>query len=134
MKLRRLIYNEYIKYIFIGGMTALLYLGAIALGTEILGVEYRVVVSFSYFMAVSFHFVSNRRFTFGASGGNIRIQVVRYVSVLLLNYLITISVVTCSVEFLFFSNLAAATMAICSTVVIGYLTSKFWVFNKKGEP
>lgn len=92
-----------------------------------------MVVSVSYLMAASFHFFANRKFTFVASGGDVRAQVIRYVSILLLNYLITIGVVSYLVDFLFFSHYVAAVIAIGLTVAVGYLTSKFWVFSKKEE-
>lgn len=92
-----------------------------------------MVVSASYLMAVSFPFFANRKFTFLASSGDVRAQVIRHVSVLLLNYLIAISVVSCLVNLLVFSHYLTAVIAIGVTVAVGDLTSKFWVFNNKEE-
>lgn len=131
MTLLGLINSEHARYIFVGGITAVFYFGAIAFGTEVLGIEYRTVISVSYLIAVSFHFYANRKFTFAASDGVVHVQVTRYISVLLLNYLITIAIVSYLVEFSFFSYYTAAMIAIVLTIVVGYLTSKFWVFNKK---
>lgn len=126
-------YKEFFNYSVVGSVTAFLYFGVIVFATEILDFGYRIAVSVSYVIAVSFHFLANREFTFSASDGVVRKQIIRYLIVLLLNYLITICVVSYLVDSLVFSHYLAAIIAIGATVTVGYFTSKFWIFNEKEE-
>lgn len=126
-------YKELLNYSVVGAVTGFLYFGAIIFATEILNLEYRIAVSVSYVIAVSFHFIANREFTFAAYDGVVRKQLIRYLIVLLLNYLITIGVVTYLVDILFCSHYLAAIIAIGTTVAVGYIASKFWVFSEKED-
>ncbi len=131
MSLLNFYHKEYFRYFLVGSMTAFFYFGLIALGTKVLEFEYRIVVSVSYLIAVIFHFIASRKITFLVSDDKVPKQLVRYVIVLLLNYIITIIVVSYLVDYLQFSHYVGAIIAIGITIVVGYGTSKFWVFNKK---
>jgi putative flippase GtrA len=132
MHIREGLRSEAFKYLLVGGLTALVYFGGIALATEVIHLHYHLGVSLAYVLAVSFHFLANRKYTFIAADGELRLQFARYLGVLLVNYLITISVVTFFVDGLGLSTYVGAMISIAVTVAIGYLASKFWVFHKRG--
>jgi len=121
--------SESIRYLLVGAVTAVLYLGAIVLFIEVLNLEYRLSVSIAYFVAVSFHFLANRIFTFASEKGQIKIQFFRYLFILLVNIAITLASVFFMVDILQISHYIAAFFALALTIVVGYLASKFWIFN-----
>lgn len=129
--LKKVINSEFWAYLVVGGLTALIYFGFIALGVEILELDYRIAVSVAYVFAVSFHFLANRKFTFRVVDNRVIRQSIRYLGVLMINYLITISIVSLLVGKHGVSTYLSAAVSIVVTVGIGYLASKFWVFRNK---
>ncbi len=129
--LKKLINSEFFTYLVVGGLTALIYFGLIALGIEVLKIDYRIAVSVAYAFAVSFHFLANRKFTFRVVDNKVIRQSIRYLGVLLINYLITISVVFFLVTKHGASTYLSAAISIIVTVGVGYFASKFWVFHNK---
>ena len=123
--------REFLIYLVVGGLTALVYFGLIALSIEVLHLDYRVGVTVAYVFAVSFHFLSNRTFTFQAQGSKLVHQSIRYLGVLVVNYLITIGVVSFFVDRLGASPYVGAALSIAVTVGVGYFASKFWVFRNR---
>ena len=121
---------EFLTYLVVGGLTFLLYFGFIAMSVELTHLDYRVGVTIAYVFAVSFHFFANRRFTFRAVDGRVIHQSVRYIGVLLVNYLITMGVVSLCVSWLGLSPYLGAAASIVVTIGVGYFSSKFWVFRK----
>lgn len=128
--IEKLLSREFLTYLIVGGLTFLIYFGFIALTVEMLHLDYRVGVSIAYVFAVSFHFVANRMVTFRASGDRLILQSIRYAGVLLVNYLITMLVVSFCVGKLSLSPYLGAALAIVVTVGVGYFASKLWVFRK----
>jgi len=100
-----------------------------ALTWDIFHLPQRLAVSVSYITAVTFHFLSNRLFTFQAGNANVLKQLVKYLMVTLINYLITIVVVDTCVKILYLSPYIGVMASIAMTVLIGFLLMKFWVFN-----
>lgn len=129
---KKILKSELLAYLIIGGLTAFIYFGIIALDVEILELDYRIAVSIAYVIAVSFHFLANRKFTFRVSDSRVVRQFFRYIGVLLINYLITISIVSLSVDRLGVSPYEGVAASIAVTVVVGYIVTKFWVFRNKG--
>ena len=129
----KIINSEFLTYLVVGGLTAFIYFSFVALSVEILKLDYRVGVSIAYVLAVIFHFVVNRKFTFHASDQQIFLQSIRYFGVLVINYLITVGVVWFFVGQLGASAYLGAAMSILVTVGLGYFASKFWVFRTNGS-
>ena len=119
-------------FLLIGGITAAIYFGLLTVFLEILSFDYRVGVSIAYLAAVSFHFFANRRLTFRANHENPLQQVVRYLPMVALNYLLTVVIVTVSVEILGLTPYVGAAVAIVVTAGLGFIISKAWVFRKEG--
>lgn len=128
----KILSRELLTYLFVGGVTFLIYMASIALIVEIIHFDYRVGVSVAYAIAVIFHFFANRTLTFRANKHRLLDQSIRYIGILMLNYLITLIAVSLCVEWLHFSPYLSAAIAIVLTVGVGYFASKFWVF-RKGE-
>ena len=128
--IEKLLNREFLIYLYVGGVTFISYMAFIALAVEILNSDYRVGVSVAYLFAVTFHFFANRTVTFRAANYRLVDQSIRYIAILILNYLITLMAVSFCVGSLGFSPYIGAVFAIVLTVGVGYFASKFWVFRE----
>lgn len=129
---KKIISQEFLTYLVVGGLTALVYFGFMALSIEVFELNYRVGVTVAYVLAVSFHFIANRKFTFRVVDNRLMYQSIRYLGVLMINYLITLGMVSFFVDRLGGSTYLGAALSIAVTVSVGYFASKFWVF-RNGE-
>lgn len=109
----------------------MIYFGLLAVFLEILHLDYRVGVGIAYVIAVSFHFFSNRQLTFRANRERPLQQVIRYLPMVVLNYVLTVVMVAVSVEILELSPYLGAVVATVVTTVVGFFISKAWVFRKE---
>lgn len=128
---KKILSPEFLSYLVVGGLTAIVYFGFIALSVEVFELDYRVGVTVAYVLAVSFHFLANRKFTFRAVNNQLMHQSIRYLGVLMINYLITLGVVSFLVGRLGVSTYLSAAISIVVTVSVGYFASKFWVFRNR---
>jgi len=120
----KIINSEFFSYLVV-------YFGFLALSVEVFTLDYRLGVSIAYVLAVSFHFLANRKFTFRIVDDRVIHQWMRYLGVLIINYLIMLSIVSFFVDKLGISTYFSAAISIVVTVSVGYLASKFWVFRNK---
>ncbi len=120
---------ELLTYCSVGCVTALIYFGLIFLSIQIFNLNNFVGISIAYFFAVCFHFLANRFFTFNSTGGCLLIQWVRYLGLLMLNFVIMIIITKLLISEYEFSTYVSSVLSIFFTVIIGYFVSKFWVFK-----
>jgi putative flippase GtrA len=121
---------EFVTYLVVGGFTALIYFCLFYFSFESLGLDYRVSATIAYIFAVGFHFLSNRKFTFKISSVGYVAQGVRYLVILLINYLITILVLATLFDRFELNVYLSSVLSVGFTVLIGYFASKFWVFRR----
>ena len=123
----------FIKFGLVGVATALIYFFVMWFVGAILEIQYTVAVSLAYFVSTLFHFLANRHFTFGAAHGHRKSQIVRYLLMWLINYLITMVVVGLSVETLHLSPYIGVSVSVLFTMCVGYILGRYWVFKLKEE-
>ena len=123
----------FIKFGLVGFMTAAIYFFVMWSLDAILGAQYTLAVSLAYFVSTVFHFLANRHFTFDAAHGQNGRQIVRYVLMCFINYLITILVVRLSVETLHLSPFIGVCISVLFTMCVGYILGRFWVFKVNEE-
>jgi putative flippase GtrA len=116
-------------FLFIGAAAAGIYFGLLALFLEGFHLDYRISVSAAYVLTVTFHFLSNRHLTFRARGYEITPQVVRYLIVVGVNYVLTLAVVFVVVEILQSNTYIGVALSVPVTVIFSYVASKVWVFG-----
>ncbi len=121
---------RFLKFLAVGLTTMVVQFSSFALMWDIFHLPQRLSVSISYLAAVSFHFLSNRFFTFQAGNANVYKQLVKYIIVACLNYVITIMVVDVCVKILSLSPYIGVMAAIATTIMTGFLFLKYWVFGK----
>jgi|GEM_PF-716650 len=128
--LQRFMDLRFLKFLAVGLTTMVVQLSSFALMWDIFHIPRRLSVSISYLAAVTFHFFSNRFFTFQAGNANVYRQLVKYIAVTCLNYVITIVVVDVCVKIFFLSPYIGVMAAIATTVMTGFLFLKYWVFGE----
>ena len=122
----------FLKFGIVGAITAAIYFLVMWAADSMLGLNYIVAVSVAYFVSTVFHFLANRHFTFRAEGEQHGRQIIRYLVMWLLNYLITIVIVSVSVERFLLSPYIGVCISVVFTVFIGYVLARYWVFKIKG--
>ena len=123
----------FLKFGLVGVTTAVIYFLVMWFSDEILGIQYTVAVSLAYVVSTLFHFLANRHFTFGADHGHRKSQIVRYLIMWIINYLITMLVVGLSVETIHLSPYIGVCVSVLFTMCVGYILGRYWVFKLKEE-
>lgn len=118
------------RYLLVGAVVFLIYFVLLFLLIDVMRVYYPIGVSVSYVLAVSVQLTLNKVFTFDGGVGSTKSQLIKYLCLLVINYLATISVVAFVVERMFFSAYTGAAIGVVTTILIGYFASKFWIFRK----
>jgi putative flippase GtrA len=91
--------------------------------------KYVAIVSIAYFVSTTFHYLANRHFTFGATDGRHRHQIVRYMVMWSINYMITMAVVGICVERFQLSAYVGVCISVAFTWFVGYFLARNWVFK-----
>jgi putative flippase GtrA len=125
-----LIQNKIFRFLFVGGITFLIYYFFIWLFFERLEIKYLYSISISYLIAVSLHFFLNRTLTFNSNKNNLKLHLIKYSMVSILNYLIQFFVIYIAYNFLSFNIYLSVLISIITTIVIGYLLMDIWVFKR----
>lgn len=120
------------KFGMVGATTAAIYFLVMWVADSLLGFYYIAAVSVAYFISTVFHFLANRHFTFGAVKEQQGHQLIRYLVMWTLNYLITIAVVGVCVERFLLSPYIGVCVSVLFTMLTGYVLARYWVFKIKG--
>lgn len=116
-------------FIFVGTLSAVVYFSSFTLLWKYLDINYKVAVSISYVLSVIIHFCANRRLTFRSHNHRLSGQLVKYIIMISINYVVTLLVMHYVVSVLGYSPYLGVVCAIGSTVGVSYLMAKFWVFR-----
>jgi putative flippase GtrA len=116
-------------FLTVGSLSAIVNLGSFTVLWKYMGVNYQVAVSVAYVLSVIFHFTANRNITFKSHRSHYLKQVPRYLTMILVNYLITLAVTHFVVEILHLTPYIGIIMAIGITVNTSYFMSRYWVFH-----
>ena len=120
------------KFGLVGATTAVIYFAVMWILDSVLGAKYIAAVSVAYIVSTMFHFLANRHFTFGAVQGRKDSQIIRYMFMWVINYLITIAIVGFCVERLLLSPYIGVCVSVVFTMCTGYVLARYWIF-KVGE-
>lgn len=121
------------KFSFVGIVTAILYFFIMWFTLDNLELNYLISISLGYIIAMCFHFLANRHFTFDAKFGRRDTQLLRYIVLWGINYMVTLFVVNRSVEYFGLSIYLGLCASVLVTVFIGYFFSRYWVFKIKKD-
>lgn len=120
------------KFGIVGTVTAAIYFLAMWIADTQLRLNYIAAVSIAYFVSTAFHFLANRHFTFRAAKERHGNQMLRYIAMWVLNYLITIVIISVCVERFQLSPYLGVCISVVFTVFTGYFLARYWVFKIKG--
>jgi putative flippase GtrA len=120
-------------FIIVGLVSAFVNIGSFTLLWAMMKIDYRISVSIAYVAAVIVHFSLNRNLTFkGRSTLNLH-QISKYLTMLAINYCITLFIIRIVVEQLHLSPYVGIVAAIGMTMWISYLLLRYWVFKGKKQ-
>lgn len=122
--------QRFLKFGLVGAATAAIYFLVLAFYLEVLGANYNLAVSIAYIVSVVFQFITNKYFTFKSETTSVLPQLLKYLVLLTINYLLTILVVRFVVEKLGLTAYHGVLASIPLIMVVGYLLSKHWIFKK----
>lgn len=124
-------FMSFSKFGSIGAVTAAIYFLLMWVSESILGFNYIAAISIAYVLSTIFHYFANRRFTFSAVEGRQVQQLMRYMVMWGLNYLITLLVVDVCVKRFLLSPYVGVCASVVFTMLTGYVLARYWVFKTK---
>lgn len=123
---RILTQHSLLRFLLVGGLSFVVDFGLLFLLGEVLGVPVWIAASVAFWSAVAVNFTLNRFFTFSAQNPT-GWSLVRYGTVLGVNYLVTLLVLT-GAENIGVHYLAAKILVVGVQTVTNYLLYRYWVF------
>ncbi|HLB41353.1 MAG TPA: GtrA family protein [Gammaproteobacteria bacterium] len=117
-----------LSFLMVGGVTTWINFTLFALCFSFLHLYYQLAVSIAFIGSVIFHFNANRYFTFKSQAMRFQEQIIRYIVLLLIGYILALCVTYTVVEVGQLSPYIGYIMAIAVTITINYLLLRFWVF------
>lgn len=121
--------KKLISFLTVGTLTAVVYFSLFTLLWRWLHLHYKIAVSISYCVAVMFQFFSNRHVTFKSAQENVLYQAFKFGVLLIINYILTIVIVTWSVNTLRVSPYLGIILSLTITVFTGFFISKCWIYK-----
>jgi len=118
----------FFKFGLVGALTAIIYFLIMLLLNNIFRVYYIIALSIAYLISTTFHYYANKNFTFKSINGGY-FQVIKYLVMWIINYLITLLIVSYCVEKLNLMPFLGVCFSVLVTVGIGFTLSKLWVFK-----
>lgn len=114
-----------------GTFTFLIYYLSVLIFVSLFHIPKTYAITLAYFIAIIFNFFGNRNFVFSVTNGRIKSQIYRFVMIALVNYFIQILAIEYFYTFKGYNFYIASFAGISVAIAIGFVISKFWIFNKK---
>jgi|LakMenEpi03Aug12_release.lakeMendotaPanAssembly.Ray.scaffolds.fasta_scaffold689388_1 putative flippase GtrA len=127
---------SFYKFFFTGSITFTLNYFLVWLFFDFFHLDYKKSISFAYLVVVFFHFFLNRHFTFSSDRKflgikkNFFIHVIKYLSMLIINYSVTMLFAFFVVQILHKSPYLSIFVSTCFTSILSYLLMKYFIFYK----
>lgn len=122
---------ELIRFIIVGLVTFGLNLLMVWLFYGKVALDYRMAVSYAYFITVVAHFLLNRTFTYRHKAGSVAHATAKYFLMLFVNYGLTFSISTATVEYLRLTPYHGVIFSTFGTALSSFLLMKHFVFVQK---
>ena len=117
-------------FLFVGVVSALVNFTSFTILWKFAGVNYQIAVSIAYVLSVVVHFLTNRKLTFESDHTHFLLQMPRYLTMIFVNYLITLSITHMVVEMLHLTPYLGILFSIGVTMNVSYLMLRYWVFPR----
>lgn len=122
-------YRKQITFLIIGGFVAIIDPFILFTLNKVFDFSLNSSVSVAYFIGLLFHFILNNRFSFKNSELNIKTKIIRYLIVVLINYLLNLLIINTCIKVFHFHLLAAKYTAVLICMAISYLGMNKFVFK-----
>lgn len=123
---------RFLRFLLVGGVSALVQFLVLALCLQLLDFGYLPSSAVAYVTSVAFHFLANRYFTFRLNGTPSLTEVRRYVAIVVLNFIVTMTITTLTVEIFNLTPYIGTIFSIVATVGITFVSGKYWIFKQQG--
>lgn len=120
--------RQVLLFLTVGSITFALNSSLYTYFLKVLHFNYTSALSIAYVLALVFHFSANRKLTFG-SCKKLKPQVIQYLLVALINYLLMLLTVSFLVNIVTLSPQVSGIIGMIVIVASGYVLLKFWVFS-----
>jgi len=124
-------HGQFIVFALVGATSAFVYFALFWILYDVLEFSFYLSFGVAYALALLIHFSANRYFTFASLATAVSTQLMRYVGLLLANYVITAAIGIMAVDLLHASPYVGVSIAIAFTMGFNFLLSKLWVFAPK---
>lgn len=127
---------SFYKFIFTGSITFALNYFLVWFFFDLFHLDYKKSISFAYLAVVFAHFFLNRQFTFSSDSKffsikkNFFIHVIKYLSMLIINYSVTMLFAFFIVQISHKSPYLSIFVSTCFTSILSYLLMKYFIFYK----
>jgi putative flippase GtrA len=137
---------KFLRFLVVGAFSALVQLIVLGLCLQLLNFEYQLSAVLAYIASVVFHFLANRYLTFRLRGVPRIREIGRYMTIVLVNFMITMTITTLTVEFVNLypqirTLLTVRTVnlvpylgtffSISTTICVTFISSKYWIFKQR---
>lgn len=123
--------NHFLKFGIVGFITATIYFLVMWLMESVMGMHYLLAITIAYVLSTAFHFFANRHFTFKVGNEEKFFQLIRYLVMWLINYILTMLIVIICVQQIHLSSYVGVCGSVIVTVFVGYFLSRNWVFRSR---
>ncbi len=117
-------------FLFVGTVSAIVNFSSFTILWKFVGLNYQLAVSVAYVLSVIVHFLTNRKLTFESDHTHFLLQMPRYLTMIFVNYLITLSVTHIVVEVLHMTPYIGILLSIGVAMNVSYLMLRYWVFPR----
>lgn len=125
----RLHHYEFIKFIVVGMLTAIIYVSCFHLFYGIAHFDYRIAASIAYGVTLCSHFLLHRTFTFAARGQKVFHNIWKYVLMLLSNYISLLLLMWACVSMMNVSPYIGIIASTSITIMLNFFMLKHFVFG-----
>ncbi|MCD6038602.1 MAG: GtrA family protein [Gammaproteobacteria bacterium] len=119
-----------VLFLCVGTLSAAVNFSSFTLLWKLVGLNYQIALSVAYVLSVTVHFIANRCLTFQSHHIHFLLQMPRYLTMIFINYLITLGITRTVVELLHVTPYLGLLLAIGVTMNTSYLMLRYWVFPR----
>jgi putative flippase GtrA len=124
---------QLVRFGLVGGVGFVVNLAVYTLCVHRLGIDYHVAAVGAWLVAVMNNFALNRHWTFDARDGRASFQAVRFVTVSLVAFGVSLLLLSLLVETAGVAKVPAQALAVAASTPLNFLGNKLWSFRAEVE-
>lgn len=124
-------YEEIINYLIFGVLSTVISIASFALFNKVFHIHYNVCNILSWILAVSFAFVTNKLYVFKSKETNIIKDLIKFFASRIATLIIEVIIMFIMVDLIKIDEMISKVIAQIIVIILNYVFSKIFVFNKK---